>query len=134
MRCSYLDSLTPLRFCRTIPIYYGSRFVFGKGVMFCLANCYIKGLLTPLFVKLPFIIIQSEIFNPKAFIFFDLDVPQQALGQIQFLEQNPTEYEKMMNEPILAHGQDTIEKYFSWDETVGAGMLKSRIREMMGLG
>ena len=37
----------------TVPIYYGSRFVF-------------------------------EIFNPKAFIFFDLDIPHQALNEIQF--------------------------------------------------
>lgn len=87
----------------TIPIYYGSRFVF-------------------------------EIFNSRAFIYFDLDMPHQALSQVQFYEQNPAEYEKMLNEPILANGQETIEKYFSWDETVGNGKLKSRIRDMMGLG
>jgi hypothetical protein len=43
------------------------------------------------------------------------------------------EYDKMLNEPILAHGQETLEKYFSWDETVGNGSLKSRIRQMVGL-
>jgi hypothetical protein len=86
----------------TVPIYYGSRFVF-------------------------------EIFNAKAFIFFDLDMPHQALSQIHFYEQNPLEYDKMLNEPILAHGQETLEKYFSWDETVGNGSLKSRIRQMVGL-
>ena len=75
----------------------------------------------------------SEIFNPKAFIYFDLDIPQQALSQIQFYEQNPAEYEKILNEPILANGMETIEKYFSWDESVGNGKLKSRIRQMMGL-
>lgn len=74
-----------------------------------------------------------EIFNPKAFIYYDLDLPQQALSQIQFYEQNPAEYEKMLNEPILAQGEETIEKYFSWDETVGNGRLKYRIRDMMGL-
>lgn len=74
------------------------------------------------------------IFNQTAFIFFDLDIPQQALGQIQFYEQNPAEYEKMLNEPILARGQETIEKYFSWDESVGNGKLKYRIRNMVGLG
>jgi len=75
-----------------------------------------------------------ELFNPKAFIYFDLDVPHQALTQIQFYEQNPLEYEKMLNEPILANGERTLEKYFSWDETVGNGVLKSRIRDMMRLG
>jgi hypothetical protein len=78
-------------------------------------------------------VLSSEIFNPKAFIYYDLDIPQQALSQIQFYEQNPAEYEKMLNEPILAQGQETVEKYFSWDETVGNGRLKFRIRDMMGL-
>ena len=87
----------------TIPIYWGSRFIF-------------------------------EIFNPKSFIFFDLDIPHQALDQIKYLEQNPAAYDEMLNEPILANnGQETIEKYFSWDETVGDGRLKARIREMVGL-
>lgn len=86
----------------TVPVYYGSRFVF-------------------------------EIFNAKAFIFFDLDMPHQALSQILFYEQNPLEYEKMLSEPILANGLETIETYFSWDETVGNGKLKSRIRALVGL-
>ena len=86
----------------TVPIYFGSRFVF-------------------------------EIFNPKAFIFFDLDVPHQALSQIRFCEQNPDEYRKMLNEPILLNGEETIDKYFSWDDTVGNGQLKARIRHMVGL-
>ena len=86
----------------TVPIYFGSRFVF-------------------------------EIFNPKAFIFFDLDVPHQALSQIRFCEQNPDEYRKMLNEPILLNGEETIDKYFSWDDTVGNGNLKARIRHMVGL-
>lgn len=73
-----------------------------------------------------------EIFNPKAFVFFDLAIPQQALNQIQFLEQNPSEYERMLNEPIIAN-EEALEKYFSWDETVGNGSLKQRIRQMMGL-
>ena len=60
-------------------------------------------------------------------------MPHQALAQIQYYEQNPPEYEKMLNEPILANGQETIEKYFSWDETVGNGILKARIRDMMRL-
>ncbi len=74
-----------------------------------------------------------DIFNAKAFVFFDLDAPQKAVSQIQFYEQNPAQYVEMLNAPILANGQMTIEKYFSWDETVGSGLLKSRIREMMGV-
>ncbi|KAL9180549.1 hypothetical protein ACHAXT_011002 [Thalassiosira profunda] len=86
----------------TVPIYFGSRFVF-------------------------------EIFNSNAFIYFDLDTPQQALSLIQFYEQTPAEYDKMLDQPILARGRETIEKYFSWDETVGTGQLKSRIRARLGL-
>ena len=53
--------------------------------------------------------------------------------KIQFYEQNPAEYEKMLDDPILARGHETIEKYFSWDEAVGGGQLKSRIRARLGL-
>mmetsp|Transcript_1327 Transcript_1327/g.3147 ORF Transcript_1327/g.3147 Transcript_1327/m.3147 type:complete len:108 (+) Transcript_1327:3213-3536(+) len=74
-----------------------------------------------------------ELFNPRSFIFFDLDIPQQALNQIQFYEQNPSEYERMLNEPILANGLETIRKYFSWDESIGDGLLRTRIRNIMGL-
>lgn len=74
-----------------------------------------------------------DIFNPKAFIFFDIKAPMQAMGQIQFFEQNSAEYDNMLNEPILANGDDTIKKWFSWDETVGNGVLKARIRHMVGL-
>lgn len=73
-----------------------------------------------------------DIFNPKAFIYFDVENPDKSLTQIQFLEQNPAEYDKLLNEPILANGQETLEKYFSWDETVGGGQLKKRIRKMVG--
>lgn len=74
-----------------------------------------------------------DIFNSRAFIFFDLKAPHEALGRIRYYERNPLEYEKLLSEPILANGQETIDEYFSWDETVGKGMLKSRIRDMVGL-
>ena len=73
-----------------------------------------------------------DIFNPKTFIFFDPENPQQALSEIQYLEQNPIEYRKKLNEPIITN-MEMFERYFSWDETVGNGSLKQRIRQMMGL-
>ena len=115
---------------RTVPIYFGSRFVFGKTNAFKQTNVILIPHLTKLFANFS---CQSEIFNPKAFIYYDLDIPHQALSLIQYYEQNPSEYERMLNEPILAHGQETIEKYFSFDETVGGGMLRSRIRNLVGL-
>lgn len=72
------------------------------------------------------------IFNPKAFIFYDIDNPQLALDRIAYLESNPDAYEAMLNEPILAHGDETIEKYFSFDDSIGNGALKRRVREKLG--
>eukprot|EP00986_Skeletonema_menzelii_P012997 scaffold7349_cov145-Skeletonema_menzelii.AAC.11 len=72
------------------------------------------------------------IFNPKAFVFYDIDNPQLALDRIAYLENNPDAYEAMLNEPILAHGDETIEKYFSFDDSIGNGALKRRVREKLG--
>jgi len=72
------------------------------------------------------------IFNPKAFIFYDIDNPQLALERIAYLESNPDAYEAMLNEPILVHGDETIEKYFSFDDSIGNGALKRRVREKLG--
>ena len=38
----------------------------------------------------------------------------------------------MINEPILANGQRTIEKYFSFEDTIGDGALKQRVRKKLG--
>jgi hypothetical protein len=72
------------------------------------------------------------IFNPKAFVFYDINNPQLALDRISYLESNPDAYEEMLNEPILAHGDETIEKYFSFDDSIGNGALKRRVREKIG--
>lgn len=73
-----------------------------------------------------------DIFNPKAFIFYDIEKPQQALDRIAYLESNPDSYEKMLNEPILAHGDKTIAKYFSFDDSIGNGVFKRKVREKLG--
>lgn len=52
-----------------------------------------------------------DIFNRKAFIYYDVKNPEEAITQIKYLEDNPDEYEKMLNEPILNDG--SYEKYFS---------------------
>ena len=72
------------------------------------------------------------IFNPKAFIFYDIDNPQLAIDRIAYLESNPDAYEQMLNEPILAHDDETIEKYFSFDDSIGNGALKRKVREKLG--
>ena len=73
-----------------------------------------------------------DIFNPKAFVYYDINNPQEALDRIKFLEENPDAYQQMLNEPILADGERTIEKYFSFEESIGNGMLKKRVRKRLG--
>ena len=52
-----------------------------------------------------------DIFNRDAFIYYDVENPEKAVAKIKFLEQNPVEYDKMLNEPILNTG--SYERYFS---------------------
>lgn len=73
-----------------------------------------------------------DIFNPKAFIYYDVNNPQEALDRIKYLEDQPDAYQQMLNEPILADGERTIEKYFSFDDTIGNGVLKNRVRRKLG--
>ena len=73
-----------------------------------------------------------DLFNPNAFIFYDIDHTDLALEQIQYLEQNQSAYQEMLDQPILANGTDTIERYFSLRDDVGGGKLIRRIREMLG--
>mmetsp|Transcript_16301 Transcript_16301/g.32353 ORF Transcript_16301/g.32353 Transcript_16301/m.32353 type:complete len:261 (-) Transcript_16301:19-801(-) len=73
-----------------------------------------------------------DIFNKKAFIYYDVGNPSDALNRIQYLENNPEEYRRMLEEPILADGERTIEKYFSFDDSIGHGLLKRRVREKLG--
>jgi len=74
-----------------------------------------------------------DIFNEKAFVYYNISDPQPALDQVKALEADKTLYEKMMNEPVVAHGQSTIEKYFSFNDTVGNGQLKREMRKKLGL-
>ena len=72
-----------------------------------------------------------DIFHSDSFIYWDIDNPQPALDRIQYLEENRSAYEEVMRKPILAPGAAT--KYFSFDESYGAGTLKNQIRTYLGL-
>jgi hypothetical protein len=77
----------------------------------------------------------SEIFdviNERAFVFYDIENPQPALDRIIYLEKKQTAYDEVLNEPILANGDQTIEDYFSFQDEVGGGKLKKRLRNMLG--
>ena len=73
-----------------------------------------------------------NIFNRKSFIFYDAANPKPALERVAYLERNRTAYDMVLEEPILANGTYTIEKYFSWSDEVGGGQLKWKIRELVG--
>ena len=54
-----------------------------------------------------------NIFNKKAFIYYDVESPKVALDKIKYLESNKSAYMEMFNEPMLAVG--AYDKYFSKD-------------------
>ena len=74
-----------------------------------------------------------DMFNEKAFVYFDIDDPKPALDRILHLETNQTAYAEAVGAPILKDGKKTLEKYFSLSDDVGGGALKKRIRGMLGL-
>jgi len=53
-----------------------------------------------------------DIFNPKSFIYYDIDKPQLALDEISRLESNSSAYDEVMAEPILLEGNKTIQSTF----------------------
>jgi Glycosyltransferase family 10 (fucosyltransferase) C-term len=78
-----------------------------------------------------------DVFNPEAFVYYDINNPQEALDRVAYLERNKTAYQQVLREPILAHGQETYDAYFSlWDDDDddGEGRLKWAIRERIGFG
>ena len=75
-----------------------------------------------------------DLFNNNSFVFYDVANPQPALDQVRYLHENETAYEEMLvNQPILADGNMTVAKYFSFSENVGGGRLKRQIRKLLGL-
>ncbi|KAL7568281.1 hypothetical protein ACA910_022620 [Epithemia clementina (nom. ined.)] len=75
-----------------------------------------------------------HVFNPNAFIYYNVSNPRLALDAIAALEANHTAYHLMLiQEPILAQGNQTMEQYFSLLDGIGHGTLKHRIRQTVCL-
>ena len=72
-----------------------------------------------------------DIFNKDAFVYYDIENPEEALERIRYLEQNKTAFEEVRNAPILKDGDETVRKYFSLRDDVGGGYLKNQIRALM---
>ena len=69
-----------------------------------------------------------DLFNSKAFIYYDFDNPQLAIDRVRYLESNQTAYDEVMNEKILKGGNETINKFLSLTEMLGDGSLQQKIR------
>lgn len=75
-----------------------------------------------------------DVFNRKAMVYYDPDNPAPALKQLKELYQNETLYnETLYNQPILAHGNETLRKYFSLVDDIEGGYLKQSLRTTMGV-
>ena len=71
-----------------------------------------------------------DIFNERAFVFWDLGDQYNSMRKVTDLMQDSQAYERMLAQPILAEG--TMEKYFSWhDNEPGGGWLRKRIHKQV---
>jgi hypothetical protein len=69
-----------------------------------------------------------QIFNSRAFIFYDVDDPQPAIDRVKYLESNRTAYLEMARLPILKDGENTLREYFlGRNEEGGKGKLQTRV-------
>eukprot|EP00533_Pseudo-nitzschia_delicatissima_P012002 CAMPEP_0197270032 /NCGR_PEP_ID=MMETSP1432-20130617/6560_1 /TAXON_ID=44447 /ORGANISM="Pseudo-nitzschia delicatissima, Strain UNC1205" /LENGTH=238 /DNA_ID=CAMNT_0042735275 /DNA_START=49 /DNA_END=765 /DNA_ORIENTATION=- len=75
-----------------------------------------------------------DIFNRDSFVYYDIENPQPAIDLVQKLEENPSEYSKMLRKPILANGDETVAEFFSFSDDIGGGRLKTKIRNKLKLG
>lgn len=66
-------------------------------------------------------------------MFYDVKNPEPALNEVRRLESSQPAFESMLNEPILANGTVTIEKYFSFTASYGGGQLQKRLHKFLGL-
>lgn len=124
-----------------IPGPYTKNDIFMKQYRFCLVmeNHKIEGYMTEKIILafaagcVPIYYGSDEvfdIFNPKAFIYYDIDNPQPALDEIVRLEHNQTAYHQIFQEPIFKNGLDTLQQYFSISDDVNPNAtIKQRIRD-----
>jgi Glycosyltransferase family 10 (fucosyltransferase) C-term len=74
-----------------------------------------------------------DVFNKNAFVFYEISDPLPALKQLQELHTNQTAYHEMLQQPIMAHGNQTVRDYFSVSDQIGGGYLKAKLRKVMGV-
>jgi hypothetical protein len=72
-----------------------------------------------------------SIFSRDSLIYYNRADPGPALALLRHLESNESAYKEMISRPIFANGSDTFEKYFSFDDSIGGGTMKQRIRDLV---
>lgn len=73
-----------------------------------------------------------DVFNPKAFVFDDIDYPIPALNQLREVYENFARYNELLqDEPVLTHGQETVrEQHLSYVDEI-EGEVKYKLRAVM---
>jgi len=114
------------RFCLVMEHIYQEAYVTEKILMAFLGGCI------PIYWGSKMV---KDIFNPEAFIYYNITDPEPALRLVQSLEENRTAYTDMLGRPILAgDANETIADYFGFADDVGAGgRLRDRIRRKLGV-
>jgi hypothetical protein len=74
-----------------------------------------------------------DVFNEHSFVFYDINNPEPAIKLVAELENKRYKYDLMIRQPILVKGNMTLEKYFSFNDTIGNGALKIELRRKLGL-
>jgi len=92
-------------------------------------NAFVGGCI-PIYYGTPLVM---EIFNPGAFIYYNISNPEPALLEMARLEYNQTAYREIARrEPILLEGRKTIEKYFAVsNEIISNSALREQLRKFI---
>jgi hypothetical protein len=117
-----LDFFRNYKFCLTMEHDQADGYVTEKVLMAFQAGCI------PIYYGPDTIL---EIFNENAFIFYNISDPGPALAKFQLWATNQTLYNEALMAPVLAPG--AVEKYFSFNASLGGGALRNRIRDFLGV-
>ena len=74
-----------------------------------------------------------SMFDPKAFIYYDVNDPEPVLADIWYLKANQDAYWTRMAESPLLKGNQTLEEYFYVSDDGKNGIVKKCIRSWLGI-
>lgn len=74
-----------------------------------------------------------DIFNRDAFVFYNVSDPTPAIERVKELETNSKIYESVLKLPLLANGEKTLRKYFSFRPDIAGGWLRKMLHDKLNL-